>query len=417
MLYTAEIKPDNGSESDPFAKYRFVPPLGEGYAGKRRSGIFLLRWDRSNPLSEPSVSPLRLPESGPRPEILSQPVFASDDRLFAVGYEYTPDRRLLGVKYCPNRLAGIWELRIPPTSSDSKSGKDVTPNDIVCTPTKLTPAHISCRSPRVLENVDGRSKLLLWIANPVGGPHASCSTLHVLNLDTNEQRVLVDTVWDPKPDEFPGIFATTLPPHPFLRLQTPQGTADHIVLTSIWRSRTVVLLISLQDGNVQNLTPDDEGKLLSWNVLGTDGNSQVVCTRSSPSTPPELVIGRIDGSAKVKWQIIAKPTLSSSRRCFLLYLLDIFVLIVDPTILVEKELAKIESSVLSIPGQYPTETILLKSKEVDPNLQVPPCITVPHGGPHGATTTGFNAHHALLVIDGCKSTSTSVCPPSLSSHF
>ncbi len=315
MLYTAETKPDDNTISDAFAKYRFVPPLGEGYAGKRRPGAFLMRWDRSDPSSEPSVTSLQFPESGSRPDLLSQPVFASEDRIFAVGYEYTPDRRLLGVKYCPNRLAGIWELRVPPTSFEPKLGKDEKPSAVLCTPTKLTPSHISCRSPRILEGSNGQSASLLWIANPVGGPHASCSTLHILDIGSNEQRVLVDTVWDPKPDEFPGIFATTLPSRSFIRVDTPNGPESYIVLTSIWRSRSVVLLVSLKDGSVRNLSLGGDQKHYSWNVLASDGHQQIVCTRSTPSSPPELVVGRVASPSSVDWRVIAKPDLSSSRWC------------------------------------------------------------------------------------------------------
>lgn len=315
MLYTAETKPDNASNSDAYEKFRFVPPLGEGYAGKRRPGLYILRWDRSDLLSKPSLSRLQVSGTSSHPELLSQPVFASEDRVFAVGYDYTPDKRLLGVKYCPNRPAGIWELRIPPIDSTSQNGNDEKPSEIQCTAARLTPAQLSCRCPRILEDTNGQPSHLIWIANPVGGPHASCATIHSLDLETNDQRVLVDTVLDPKPDNFPGLFTVTLPTHPFLRLGTPNGQASFLVTTSNWRSRTVVLLVSLKDGSVHNLTPDDDHHNYSWNVLTTDDHSQIVCTRSNPSVPPELVVGKVTDSV-VDWQVVAKPEMSSSRMSF-----------------------------------------------------------------------------------------------------
>jgi hypothetical protein len=223
----------------------------------------------------------------------------SENQIIATGYEYGADGRLLGVKYCYNRPVALWELIIPHGSDTAMSPE----NAIACTATKFTPSHLSSRSPRV----DQHGSMVVWVSNKTGGPHASCVSLHSLDTHSKEIRTLVDTVWEPGPDEFPGLYTDYgLPSSPFLQL----SSATYVVIHSTWHSRSTVLLISCLDGSVRDLTPDEDGKLYSWTVLGTDMQNQVVCVRSSLTTPHEVVLGRFNDSGSVKWQVIDRPMLT-----------------------------------------------------------------------------------------------------------
>ena len=305
LVYVAEANATDSTDTDPLAKYRFVPEFGEGYAGKKKPTIFLFEWDIRND-DKPSIFPLSLLQEPEVPLLLAHPVFASEDALLTVGYQYAKDGRLLGVIYCPNRSSAIWHLTLPSSRVGGES--------LLCSSASLTDPNHACRSPRVLFQ-NGEATHYTWVSNAVGGPHATCSTLHVMR-PSDAPEVVVETVWEPRPNEFPGLYLNTLPVSPFIELGRSSSNPDpHVVLSSIWRSRATVLFISLSDGTVIDLSPDD-GTHYSWTVLGTDGRNQVVCTRSAPSRPPELVLGKFDDDNNIHWQVIDRPSVAEDRESF-----------------------------------------------------------------------------------------------------
>jgi hypothetical protein len=307
-LYGAEAHDpavnDASKDVDPYERFRYMPQFGEGYAGKKRPTLYLFRWEAStdSKLTNSCTKLIALSFTFPSvPVLLGQAVFASEDRIFVTGYEYTDSGRLLGVKGCFNRPAGLWMLCIPQTSNE-----DGVPGfkELVSV-SRLTPPDRSGRSPRVLS---GDS--VFWLSNEVGGAHASCVSLHSLNLLSMEKKTILDTMWQPGKDGFPGLYPdASLPSQPFIKL----GSVSFIVTHSTWGSRNTVLLIATDDGRVKDLTPED-GTLYSWTVLGTDGANQVVCARSSLSIPHEVLLGRIDNSSGMSWQILSLPTLTPESR-------------------------------------------------------------------------------------------------------
>ncbi|THH33349.1 hypothetical protein EUX98_g805 [Antrodiella citrinella] len=355
LVYTAEDK----ASDDKGIKYDFVPPLGEGYPGKKSPGLYLFKWGTG----KPSAKALRPTSSLVGPLLFTQPVFSSKDQLLVIGYAYTEDHKLLGVKHCPNRIAGVYSISLPPEISKDES-------DIQCSFAGLTSPDISCRCPRVL-HTNGASSLLVYIANSVGGPHASCSTLHVVELATGKAVATVSVVEDPKDGEFPGLYTVTLPADPFLVVD---GEA-YVVSNSVWRSRSTVILVRLKDGNVTELTSDD-GKLYSWMVLATDGGSQLTCTRSSLTSPPELLLGRIGSDLQANWTTILKSTLSVE---------------------LQTRVASLDLSVIPVKDRYPTETIVLRGKDKQTPL---PSVNLIHGGPHGSSTTAFSPVGIALALEG-----------------
>lgn len=302
LLYSAEAKDptvnDTDKDIDQYARFRYAPVFGEGFSGKKRPTLYILRWNHSATsrlTSEESVTLKILLFPSKQTIFLGQAVFTSDIHIVATGYEYMESGRLLGLLWCSNRPAGVWEMQLPNSNSDD-------PGHELIIVSRLSPETRSAHSPRV--SADGKS--VLWISNPVGGAHASCSILHSVDLHSGEQKTVVDTIWEPRDaDGFPGLYIEMLPSKPFVSL----GSKSYIATHSIWGSRSTVLLISIDGKEVKDLTPNDSN-MYNWSVLGTDAKNQIVGVRSSPSVPHEVVLGSLDDDGTVSWQVLLKPTLT-----------------------------------------------------------------------------------------------------------
>ncbi|OAX35979.1 alpha/beta-hydrolase [Rhizopogon vinicolor AM-OR11-026] len=384
LIYTAEAKIDSHDDDpsrDPYPKFRYTPHFGEQSRTKKRPTIFLFRWTKSSMSTrvakqDISLFALSQTQSTEIPILFGQATFATEDLIFAAGFEHTKDGRLLGVKGCFNRPMGIWELRLP--ESGSLAGTPLGAR-ISCNSLKLTPSERSCRSPRVLYD-DNRTPIkLFWLSNPVGGAHASCVSLESRDLKTNSNKVLVDTVIEPTPEnDFPGLYPEyTLPSSPFLH----RGKHVYIVLQSLWRSRTTVLFIDTESGTITDETkihPDEP--MYSWNVLATDNKMRVVCSRSTPTTPSDVLLGYFNQRGDLSWKVLDRPVLSGEA---------------------ESALRDLTASIIPIGARPPTETLVIQSKKASARPGPKPiCVTTPHGGPHATSTTAFSPATAALALEG-----------------
>ncbi|KAF9474509.1 alpha/beta-hydrolase [Pholiota conissans] len=405
ILYTAEGTAPESKDSDPYSKFRFIPDLGEGLSGKKRPTTFILRWDDSDTSSAANTPPKAETKAKVRASLVQlnpidgvrfgQAVFSpnSDEIIYATGYELTPEGRQLGIKWCYNRPAGIWRLRIATPAQDPERSAEIakppTAVDILYAQ-KLTAPNMSCRSPRVLSS-DGKSSLL-WLASRSGGAHAASTTLHKLDITSDavghlkflsssvEPTTLVGVIETPDPSlkTFPGLYPAYNLPTDFA-IKSSDSPTSSIVVASQWGSRTTVLAISAESGSVTNLTPESDDKLYSWLVLATDGRDRVLCSRSSHWVPYEIVIGTLDGSSVISWTLIDRPALPKA---------------------VAKALSAIKASIIPIPGRPFVETIVIQGKKEELSSGKPPCITSPHGGPHSTTSTAFSPNTTALVLEG-----------------
>ncbi|KAF6748273.1 acylaminoacyl-peptidase [Ephemerocybe angulata] len=356
VVYTAEAQVEK-KDDGPYAKFRFKADLGEGLSGKRRPTAFIVHWDKDD---VPSVSRIETPEQ----LYLGQYIFCQnpENRLYAAAYELQSDWRLLGVKGCFNRPRGIWQVDLV---------KEAYPEVWKCTLTKLTDSHLSCRSPRIVDDK------LVWLSEAAGGPHISTSTVQSLPIgpeaSSGEATTLLDVVEQPKEDGFPGLYApANFPASPTLCLDPRSNYPTHLAVHSTIGSRTGVVLVSLKGG----YSVADLGDSYSWNVLATDGESRIVCSRSTPAIPYEIVVGEVANDTSITWTVVDRPTLSQD---------------------VAAALSSIKTQIIKVPDREPTETIVIQSPS---NGEHPPTVLVPHGGPHGTTTTAFNAATTALVLEG-----------------
>ncbi|KAF8949992.1 Alpha/Beta hydrolase protein, partial [Flammula alnicola] len=391
FMYTAE---GNAPESkDPFQKFRFNPDFGEGLVGKKRPTTFILRWGDS--AANDSQNKINLVQLKTLEDVrFGQAVFSpnSDQVIYATGYEFTADGRILGIKGCFNRPSGIWKLRIPtPIAASGEISKPPAGFDVEFQ--KLTPPHLSCRSPRPL--VDQGRSILVWLSSRTGGAHLASSTLHALDIssDSSSARLDISSASVPtvgyvetpsNPNDFPGLYpAYNLPSLPSATAPSEISSALGVLLHSQWGSRTTVLQICMYNGSwvVNHLTPtvDDHDNLYSWSVLATDGHARVICSRSSPSVPYEIMLGEFSTTGSFSWRSLDNPALSES---------------------VAAALSSIKTSIVPIPDRPLVETILIRGPNKESEGAKAPCITSPHGGPHGATSTAFSATTTALVLEG-----------------
>jgi acylaminoacyl-peptidase len=338
ILYTAEGK--TPETKDPFEKFRFNPDFGEGLAGKKRPVTFILRWKSSHQSTTSSSHPdkpkLALVELKSKENIrFGQAVFSpnSDEIVYATGYEFTVDGRMLGLKWCYNRPHGIWQLTIP-AHALPELGNKLNPTTVIeVISQKMTPASLSCRSPRTFGRQGGST--LAWLACPTGGAHIGASALYCLNISQHStgnpfilptaDKPLVPITKGDIPSslfDFPGLYPSYNLPSSSTIIMVSELTSESvpfIVVHSQWGSRTTVLLISTKDGKVTDLTPVSEEGLDSWTVLATDGHSRVICQRSSTSVPYEILLGNFDDTGHVSWYSIDKPDLPEYSK-YTLYL-------------------------------------------------------------------------------------------------
>ena len=339
ILYTAEGK--TPETEDLFEKFRFNPDFGEGLVGKKRPVTFILRWNSSHRSTTSDKPKLALVELKGRENVrFGQAVFSPscDNIIYATGYEFTSDGRILGLKYCYNRPSGIWRLwldRLQLPKLDDKLNSATAISTIL---QKLTPASLSCRSPRTFKR-DGVSTLA-WLACPTGGAHVRASALYCLDISvdsdvdrnppylktTDKPLVPITNDIPSAPDVFPGLFPSyNFPSSPIIVTQSESEPVPSLVLHSQWGSRTTILLISTKNGKVIDLTPANEEGLYSWTVLATDGQSRVVCQRSSTSVPYEIMLGYFNDTGIVSWHLIDKPDLPKhGKSYFSLYLYHLF---------------------------------------------------------------------------------------------
>ncbi|KAH9053329.1 alpha/beta-hydrolase [Lactarius vividus] len=342
----------NSPADDLFSKFRFLPNYGKRYVGWKRPTLFLARRAQNAEShaegATPTVHGITLPATSNASISFGQAQFVTDDILLATGYEFSEDGRRLGIMAYYNRPTAMRELKL-----------DLAQDAIVAlSATKLSDPSRASRSPRPISGTSAA----LWLSHELGGPHASCFSLHKFALHAGTAGAeaptasvlipVVDKIRDGFMDGFVGLYVDSLLARPFVRTD---GRAYLFTRTS-QRSRLEVILVDLEQ-------PESV-----W----------VLASRSAPTVPNELVLGRLEehgGRPRVTWQVIEMPPLS--RR-------------------VESALRELRASVLAIPERYPVETILIEPKR----RKSQPLMTFIHGGPHVHIPTAFAPALAAYALQG-----------------
>ncbi|ESK83502.1 acylamino-acid-releasing enzyme [Moniliophthora roreri MCA 2997] len=175
----------------------------------------------------------------------------------------------------------------------------------------------------------------------------------------NQIKSIVDIVDAPSSaGEFPGFNPDpTLPSSPLVQL----GDREHLVVHSVWGLRTTILLISIKDGSVKNLTPLEDNLPYSW-------------------MPFEVVLGEFDDQGNVSWRVL-QESLSLLPQS------------------VQDGLRALKVGIITIPDRHPTESILVQQSKLEEG-HIPPHILIPHGGPHATSVVRFDVTVAGFALEG-----------------
>jgi hypothetical protein len=320
LVYTAEANAPENEGDDPLAKFQFLPDYGEGYIGRKRPTLFVVRWAPSAANVDASsggddlptvqaISVLDATSNVSAAISFGQAQFVADNVLLATGYEYSEDGRRLGIRACFNRPTAIWELKLDLLTPADPGLPDTL---VAISAMKLSDPKRACCSSRPIPG----SNAAFWFSHELGGPHASCFSLHRFDLQVRETTTVipaVDKIQDNSMDGFAGLYAETVLARPFVR----SGGRTYLLTRTSQGSRLEVILIDLeQPESVVRLTPPESSEdLWSWSPLATDGRKWVLASRSTPTVPNELVLGKLEehgGKPKVTWQVIEMPSLTSS---------------------------------------------------------------------------------------------------------
>ena len=121
-------------------------------------------------------------------------------------------------------------------------------------------------------------------------------------------------------DGFAGLYAENFLARPFIRF----GGRAYLLTRTSQGSRLEVILIDLEQPEcVVRLSPAESSEdLWSWSPLATDGRKWVLASRSAPTVPNELVLGKLEdygGKPRVAWQVIEMPSLTPRGEHLVIY--------------------------------------------------------------------------------------------------
>jgi len=387
------------SLSPSLGHYEWKEDWGETYVNKRMPRAFIvdLRSEKIGMLGDKGLIPDTL--------TVGQPEFApGDNEIVLVGWDITPRR--LGIVYCYQRPCALYAVTAPseikedykPPTNNNNNNKTTTPSpspaDTIPAPAPegtfrlLAGSKGTARSPRF--SPDGKS--LLYLASDDVTTHGSCFRLCVLPWGTTggESRTVIEVVEVPSgPSDFPGLFLHSLPNRCWL------DDSRHVVLSSSWRTSNALLLIDTTTGTIRRLSPAVSAlppvgmpldvpvppaeRDLAWNLLDIKGRHLLTIV-SGPTVSPRVLLGTVSNDNTVEsWTTVRAADLTLPFHVSLLTL---------------RPSAPPPSPLPDWSGDY--EALLLSP----PNVQRPPLIAFPHGGPHGGFTGDYATALSFLVLQG-----------------
>lgn len=386
-----EDSPSSGSSiRSPLDRFRYQAPMGEKYARDFQPRLFLLRVGGSLPAH---LQELRTTKPD---RILAQGVLTSDGNwVAATAYDAMADGRRLGQVYCTNRPSSIRAFPVPEdVKGNEKESQHLSARAKVTAATVVTMQESkmrqlstpgrAARSPRAVPS--SKRSQVIWLETPEGGPHNSSSAICTAMLaddSDGEVQEIIPLDYKDSHDANSGLWIDQLPREPFI---TSDKGEDEMLfgLTTISGSKRIVRTFSL-DGEARRAYGFGGGQsdTHSWAFLAASEGGLLLLRSSLISLPEVLYIpAGSDEQPRPLWQVTLPPF--------------------SPDV---EQLSQANLRILSIPGTEqaspsdgPVEAILLRPS--DSTSSPPPCILLPHGGPHGTTTTDFAPGAAALCLTG-----------------
>ncbi|GIX71146.1 acylamino-acid-releasing enzyme [Caerostris darwini] len=219
-------------------EYTFKEEWGEACVGDHHTVLCMLEIETGK------VEVLPTSQMGP-----------DDESIIFVGWKEFPYR--LGVWACRNRRSTIYAMNLR-----NKDIEILTPDYNICV-----------RSPRFSPNFD----TLIYLENSGGGPHFKGAKLRMFDWKTKKNSTIVDLVENAAGEEFPGIYADYLP----LRCWSEDG--KNIFFSTIWRSRTAIVCVDIDNGHIQKINVDEDfGSAFLLDVQ----QNMIIAEMSAPNIEP-----------------------------------------------------------------------------------------------------------------------------------
>lgn len=359
---------------------------GETYSKKRKPSLFVV--DIS---SGEAYAVVGVPKSLSAGQVVWAPSTSngSTNYLVFVGWvaENGPQQtqRKLGIKYCYNRPCALYAIKVPRGKSN-KADEDTCDASAV----KLTQSLSSAFFPRF--SPDGNTLVFMSARSAVdSGAHWATESLHKMNWPTyhipEKNANIIDVVpivKCPKEDGFPGLYCTSLLPHPWL------SDGCTMIMSSIWGSTQAIIAVNISSCEVLQISPTNT--IYSWNVLALDQNN-ILAVSSSPLDPPRLKYAFHEKPAKWDWKDVSSPLQKNSNK-------------------VKSLLSSHQCTILKIPvnnpsdslpegARKPFEAIFIRcKKEESDGVSSTPTILMLHGGPHSVTLSSYSKASAFLTSLG-----------------
>ena len=332
-------------EIDNDSKFVHSGDWGEGYSGFGRPSLFIATLTGDN-LDVKSV---------PIPFSASQPLL-SDTFVYFIGASESPTQ--YGIKYCYNRRTALYRVCV--------DGSGLT---------RLTGERMNARSPRLSHD----AQFIVYLSNPIGGPHHSCGTLVKIQLNGLTSKTVIPVKALPD-SSFAGIFTHALPQQCFIS----RTDGLYVVFQSIYRSKDVIYIVHLDSGVVSAVTDLNEPECFSYTLFDVSADGFILASRSCVNQTSKLLLGRLNSLINVEWSLLHEPQV----------LLEVSGL-----------LDNIEWKISSVPGRSNNVEVILVQPKDSSKLEGAlkgtnefPLVVSPHGGPHSAFTSSFAGLYSTLLV-------------------
>eukprot|EP00941_MAST-03F_sp_MAST-3F-sp1_P002397 g2397.t1 len=393
----SEYRMDDEIEDDDMEKFAYQETWGEGYSGSSRPRPFILNVQQGV-VNEVKV---RIKEEG-KSLTIGQPIWTPNGKgLVATCWEVNSRNRKLGLIYCSQRKSRLVHLDVSSIIEDCESSNHTNDDeDLFCDMFYVTGQTYISRSPRFSPS----GGHLIFLSSPFVKTHGLCAELRLLDWTSfvkqnstmkTMEKIVVPVVDAPKsPSDFPGLFCLNLPNQCF------SSDGSKVLLTTKWGSHLAAVSVHLDSGKINRIGPRNTQELCdtygsstvlascvegNMAILGLSSPLQrtkivVVSTDSSSSNPKSCFDNKINEENEdvlngCRWKIVrTKP-----KNC-------------DGLI----------ESILILPSNEGVKQLAdrIGMKESLKENLLPPLIAYPHGGPHGAWSSNWMPHTAMLVASG-----------------
>lgn len=266
-----------------------------------------------------------------------------DDTVFVIGWNNDPYK--IGLIYCPIRKNTLFRVNLKDKTYitiQTTTGPNDNKKEAMCVWSPV---------------VSRQGRKLVYLDNPLGGPHRHTSRLVVIDVATSLSKQPVDSL-------------CCIPDLHCDRIVGSAWCSDErrIVLSTLCRTRREIIVVDTHLHTYSKISKD--GEVGSWELLHVSDDGHVLASCSAPNLPPHLVMGKlgvVGEEGRIEWVRVTQP----SELC-------------SPS-----SLSFSVHSITPPEKDHDYDYILLEPKPKTKKKF--PLLVYNHGGPHSAFTEAFSS--------------------------